>query len=355
VIQINRPVVLLLPFHRYRLRLSHRLLESLGGVSRFILRALADGLSMANLVDVTGLSAELLEKQLSFLEQHHFVSVDHSGNVLGIRLKERGVTLVEVDRRLHDWERTVWLDAFTLKRPAIHFLVTNDPTCFLRHPEDADFGESTVVQLPKKVHRYSHFDDYNRLRTLMSQDTLIRLLEYCWDGAAELIAGEFEHWEYFLDKQDNDGEIDYFPASFAPGELVISPHSGPMTMLPDVLLPILRMTLKFIRPESFPWPTTVPASSDQYLELISHGMLPAVEPGQDAESASEIPAVKIPDTVSERLPVDLRDIIVPPGLSVTLDVSRYHARCSIDYKALSGLLHRNENVLLSSFNYHEEK
>ena len=51
VIRINRALTFLLPFDRYSLTLSHRLLDSLGGVSRFLLRAMEQGLSLDAALD----------------------------------------------------------------------------------------------------------------------------------------------------------------------------------------------------------------------------------------------------------------------------------------------------------------
>jgi hypothetical protein len=355
VIRINKSVQLLLPFNRYSFKLSHRLLDSLGGVSRFVLRALADGLTLEQLAEVTGLSCAILLHQLSFLEQHYFVSIDLSGTIPAATLNERGAKIVEVERRLRDFQQSVWLDAFTLKRHAIHLLVTADPDHLARIPKDADVVGKTVIRLPERSHPYRQFDESNRLRTLLNQDVLISLLNYWWSDAGKLIADEIEHWEFSLGRRDRDDEPDYFPITFEPDELGMNPRSGldaGRATLPGVLLPVLSLTYKFSQVEGFPWPVTVPALSTRYMELISHGNLHdgfALQHFEDA--ASETGAV-IPANIGEQLPADFPHIEAPPGLSATLSVSRHHTLCGIDHSALSRQMHQHENMLLFSFNHH---
>jgi hypothetical protein len=354
VIRFNKSIHLLLPFNRYDFKLSHRLLDSLGGVSRFMLRGLADGLTLEQLAETTGLSRVIMLHQLTFLEQHYFVSIDRSCTIPAAKLNERGARIVQVERHLRDFQQTVWLDAFTMKRHAIHLLACSDPDHMSPLPSCADIVEETTIRLPERARSYRQFDESNRLRTLLSQDALTALLNYWWNDAEELIADEIEHWEFSLGRQDRDAQPDYFSVRFEPDELGMNPHSGidaGRATLPAVLVPVLGLTYKFSQAEGFPWPVTVPPFSTRYLELISYGRLHDGFTPQLVEPAAAEAGVIIPANIGQQLPADLPYVDAPPGLSATLSVSRHYELCGIDHAALTRQMHQHEDVLLFSFNH----
>jgi hypothetical protein len=358
VIQLNKPVTFLLPFHCYELEISHRLLESLGGVSRFILNALADGLDVLQMADVTGLTPSVLQHQLTFLEQHHFVSLHLTDGVPRATIVARGVRMVEVDRLLHSFSKTVWLDAFTLKHQAVHLLVPDDPEQLVRSPALAKVGQDTTVVFPERPRSYRNFDEFNRLRSLLKPDAFARLLEYFWKDAAQLVAEEMEHWEFSLRRQDSVMETAYLPVSFECSELSISVLNGIGTAgatLPPLQLPVLGLTHRFSRAEGFPWPVAVPPQATHYIELASNGALaPGLMPAHTTEEVSVTCAV-IPADAATAVPANLPVLDIAPGLSTTLTVTRHRMTCAIDHVVLSERMHGREDALLFSFNFEQQE
>lgn len=345
MIRLNKTVTLMLPFRRYPLRLSHRLLSSLGGVSRFMLRALADGLTQNQLADVTGLSDTTLAQQLTFLAQHHFMQIDPDHPHVPATLSERGRRMVEVERLLQRGEQSIWLDAFTLKRHAVHLLASPAPEHLLSDPASPDFGPNAVAIVPPRARGYHAFDEAGRLRTLLSPDVLAELLAAFWPDAEDLITEEMDHWEYTLGKPEGQ-ELDYLSLTFAQDTLTLDPHADPKSAtLPVALLPVLDLTTRFSRVEAFPWPVTVPAPFRQTLELVSLGAVSGL--AEHPAEASGKPIV-LPASLEDGLPDLVGDTQLPPGLSATLSVRHFQVRCHLDQEAFRHRLHEQDGVRLFS-------
>jgi len=357
VVQIDRPVTLLLPFHRYTLELSHRLLDSLGGVSRFLLLALADGLTLVQLAEVTGLGTGTLLQQLTFLEHHHFVSVDRTGPMPVVTLDQRGETMVGVQRLLTGFKPEIWLDAFTLKQHAIHLLTSQEQDKLIPIPEEADFNDLLILRLPERRRSYRHFEQTNRVRKVMGEDALVNLLMYFHSDRAELIAAEAAHWEHSLCRADCGEVAGYFPVSFDPNELVLRQRHGTSVSgatLPAIALPILGLTYQFRQAEDFPWPVTVPPPRTEYVELATQSILPNMF-AEPAESADLSECIAVPASTDGQLPLGLADIVVSPGISVTLGTKRCNVPFELDHAELTRQLHQNEDVMLISFNHVDTK
>jgi hypothetical protein len=357
VVRIDKPVTLLLPFHRYTLELSHRLLDSLGGVSRFLLLALADGLTLVQLAEVTGLSTGTLLQQLIFLEHHHFVTIDRAGPAPVVTLGERGAAMVGVQRLLAGFKPVIWLDAFTLKPHAIHLLTSQEQDKLIPIPGEVDFDDLLVLRLPERRRSYRHFEQTNRVRNVMSEDALVDLLVYFHGDRAELIAAEAAHWEHSLCRADCGDVAAYFPVAYDPHELVLRQRHGtsaPGPTLPAIALPILGLTYHFRQAEDFPWPVTVPPPRTEYVELATQRILPNMSalPAEDADLRD---CVAVPALIEGQLPPGLADIVVSPGISVTLGTKRCDVPFELDHAELTRQLHQYEDVMLFSFNHVETK
>lgn len=344
-------VTLLLPFQRYRLRFSHRLLDSLGGVSRFILRALANGLALEQIAEVVALSRTVLLQQMIFLECHHFVSIARDTDVPIVTLLERGARMVAVEQHLRQGDHRVWLDTFTVDRKAVHLLIAPDPASLVQIPHGAFRQDARPeIRLPVRLYQYHLFDDASRLHRLLDQDKLADLIGYFWSGAQELIAEEVDYMDCLLEQDTVDAQ-EYYPLPLSASELLDiadAETAGKKSALPLLLVPVLGMTIKFSRAEGFPWPVVVPPARTSYLELITQRPLPHFISDGRADPAA--PDVAVLSAITSTHPPELADTTIPAGLSVTCTTSQTYERRAIDHRALSRLMHEGTDVFLISFN-----
>lgn len=355
MIQLQKTVTLMLPFRRYPLRLSHRLLTSLGGVSRFMLRALDSGLTMGQLSEVTGLSDTTLVQQLNFLAQHHFVQIDPDDLQAPAKLSERGCRMIEVERLLQRGEQSIWLDAFTLKRHAVHLMASPDPEHLLPDPAGRDFSPYTVAVVPARARSYHAFDEVGRLRTLLSTDVLAELLAAFWPDASDLITEEIDHWEYVLGRQGSQG-LDYLSITFEQGTLALDTRADPQNAsLPTVLLPLLDLTTRFSRVEGFPWQVTVPAPVRKVIEMVSLCAVPGLAEHPVAEAVLSGEAIVLPASLEDGQPEQIGITQLPPGLSAKLGVRHFQVPCHIDQTAFQYQLHAQKGVQVLSSQHRSAK
>lgn len=351
MIRIQKTVRLLLPFRPYRLKVSHRLLDSLGGVSRFLLRTLERPVQLEHLVGVTGLATEILLQQLRFLTQHSFVDMPEDGGEPV--LAERGSRMIAVERLLRDFDQTVWLDTFTLKRADLHLLLASDRELLMKLPDDVGSDVGTVLRMPERPWVYRPFDEAGRLRCLLDQHTLAPLLEHWWPGAAALIGDEMEHWEFNLQTPDDDGGTRYMALTFEPGEFVLRPTNGAANerpSLPEFVLPVLGMKHRYSLVDGFPWQVAVPPVRTLYVERVSHGVLGDFVPGEDIDVTARI-SMPITARAKGPLPAELQDFPVVPGLTTTLSMSEHQQLCHIDHAMLSQQMHSKQYFRFFSSNY----
>lgn len=98
-------ITLGIPFARYKLRLFHSTLDSLAEPSRFILRALSrDGITVEDLLLVTGLEVAQIERLLIRLQQFQLLKDDETLTDYGRNLGRA------LDCGLHGAETMVWMD-----------------------------------------------------------------------------------------------------------------------------------------------------------------------------------------------------------------------------------------------------
>lgn len=351
LIRIQKTVRLLLPFRSYRLKVSHRLLDSLGGVSRFLLRALERPVQLEHLAGVTGLATDILRQQLRFLSQHSFVDMPEEGGEPV--LAERGSRMIAVERLLRDFDQTVWLDTFTLKRADVHLLVASDRELLMKLPDDVDSDSVTVLCMPERPWVYRPFDEAGRLRRLLDQHTLAPLLEHWWPGAAAVIGDEMEHWEFNLQTTDDDGSTRYMALTFEPGEFVLHPTNGAANerpSLPVFVLPVLGMKHRYSLVDGFPWQVVVPPVRTLYVERVSHGVLGDFVQGEDRDVTARI-SIPITARAKGPLPAELQDFPVVPGLTTTLSMSEHQQFCHIDHAMLSQQMHSEQYLRIFSSNY----
>ncbi len=326
----------------------------MGGVSRFLLRAIEQELSLAALIEVTALSEVVLLNQLMYLQVHSYVQIEESDNGPLLWLTPRGASIVQVERLLESSCLSIWLDAFTLSRHAAYMVVFDDgaPAPF---PIPADAGPSVVVvNVPRRAGRVGRsrlFEDANRLRRLLEQNGLKQLLEHCWGTDCELIASELEHWEFELGLDEGQQAELLVPVRYATGELQLWPKSpgnqGKPDALPLLTLPVIELTHTFKRAAHFPWPVDLPPARTQCLELVSAGAL-TLFPEKAVVDDGDTRHCKLPLCLETAVPTELGALSVPPGISVEVDVRSLHLLCSMDEAQLSlHLQHTPDSLILS--------
>jgi len=327
VIQIHEAVTLLLPFQCRTLRLSHRLLESLGGVSRFILSALSAGLNLEQVAEVSGLPEAALGRQLAFLSQHGFVDVPAEGRVPA--LGERGRRILEVERLLEHDLHPVWLDAFTLRQQVVLLLAGLEPGALL--PEPPATGPCLAAVMPRRTRAYLHFDEMNRLRTLLDAQALAGLLETLWPGSDALIQEELDHWDYELLRLV-EPEIQYLPLSVPAGGLGLSMGaSGRDPAWPLVSLPVLELETCFSRDPSLSWSIEVPETEHHLIELVSNGLLgPRRNVGDEPADARVLVLPARTHGAGPNLP----PVALPVGVSAVVKARQHRLICSMDGHAI---------------------
>ena len=275
VIRLNKSLTLMLPFHCHQLLLKHRLLESLGQVSRFMLEALHDGLSSEDLPVITGLSAVTVNQQLRFLSQHGFVDVIDEdvldGVAAPVRLSERGLRMVQVDLMLQKPDLSLWLDAFTLHRDTLHVLTNLAATQLLRAPPWKDFHPDAIM--PMRQRTYHVFDEMGRLRKLLNADTLPQLLAVFWPEQEAMIRAELDHWEIVL-KKPTVAEPGFLPVTLSEEEArFYFDEAHIRTPLPPVWLPVLALKTNYSGAEGLPWFVVLPAAKEHAFEMVGLGAL----------------------------------------------------------------------------------
>jgi len=356
LIRIDKPVTFLLPFDRYSLTLSHRLLDSMGGVSRFLLRAIEQQLSLAALIDITALSEAVLLNQLAYLQAHHYLQVEESVDGLLLWLTPRGASIVQVERLLEGSRLSIWMDAFTLSGHAAHMMMLDDCAKLAPPMPDSDAPSAVVVNVPRRTGRAGRarlFDDANRLRGLLEQSGLKQLLEHCWGADCELIASEFEHWAFELGKDEGEQAELQVPVEYAAGELLLrlkaSGNQCKPGALPLLTLPVIELTHSYNQVAHFPWSVDLPPTCVQRIELVSSGTLNRFAENAVAE-AEDARHSKLPMSPETAVPAALGTVTVRPGISMQASVRTLRLLCSMDEVQFSRHLQCTPDALVLSHN-----
>lgn len=327
------------------------MLESLGGVSRFLLRAIDHQFSLDALIQITGLSESVLLQQLAFLESHRYIEKVQVGDEPVINVTDRGASMVRVEGLLRDFAPVVWLDAFTLRLHAVHLALRDDS-----HEVASRIEPGVVkVRVPRRrkgrTGRYQLFDEASRLRILLDQGALVSVLEHYWGKDCALIHSESEHWECKL--QSPEGEVStYFAARFNAGELELATSLGkgeskPPTV-PQVSLPVLQLRQVFKPLQDFPWAVPVPPAEIRQLELISHQVLPpSLEITLADAEASDFSVISC--ALEEQLP-DLPPFEVPYGMASEINAVSIEAAFIMDEQLLALKMQSCNGVTMLSHN-----
>lgn len=326
MIHLDTDVTVTLPFHCYALRISHRLLTGLGGVSRFMLEALDDGLTLDMIASATALPHALLDEQLAFLSQHGFVTAEVVASA-AVALTERGRRMVRIDRLLQDDVQRVWLDAFTRKRSVAVMLVGVDEGTLIADPSAVDAATGVVAAMPARPRHYPWFDEVGRVRALLDEEGLIDLLTALWPGYASLVHEELDHWEYSLHRQGT--AVGHFPLKLPAGTWPLLPSQGPAGAWPRIALPAVRLVTRFSAAAQWPWPLEVPPDEQRLIELVSMGDVtayPGVQAAVDLAQAEEL--MQLPPADERRAPA-LDPRTLAQGIAVAVESRRLHLACDL--------------------------
>jgi hypothetical protein len=351
VIRLEKPLIVMLPFQPQGLRLSHRLLESLGGVSRFILKALGEGLTLDQVSSVTALSEATLQRQVDFLTQHGFLDAPSSSEAHPTP-SARGLRMMEVERLLqHGGHPTVWLDAFTLIRSSAVMLIQPQASELLADPAAHDLidpAEGHIALMPVRSRRNRWFDELGRIRQLLDAEGMNRLLTNLWPDSPDVAHEELDHWDVSLTSRAEDEATRYLPLVLPASETLLLPERSERSAWPAVAVPVLDVTTRFAADRSLPWRVVAPPEDRRTIELFGLSEV-ATSPGhRHPLEPSELPASMCLPSAAAHTPMPSPATSLPLGISATVGLRRSHLRYRLDAEAALALLasDREERIFI---------
>ena len=185
--------------------------------------------------------------------------------------------------------------------------------------------------MPRRTPPYRHFDETNRLRTLLDAQARAGVLSTFWPGEGSLIQEEQDHWDYEL-MRIAEPELRYLTLDFPSGGLSLLSGVGQSNPTwPLASLTALELETRFSRDPALPWMVEVPEAEHHLIELVSHGRL------GPHWRANEIPAdartVALPARANGAAP-DLPTVALPPGVAAVVKARPCRLTCSLDVNAI---------------------
>lgn len=294
VLAPGRPIRLGVPFSMYRLHISHRLLDHLGAVSRFLLHALAQGATFETICSVTALSPATITAQCDYLRYQGYLGD-------GMALAALGQEMVELAALLPQCVVDIGVDNFCGKN--IFVLPVDAPAPTVVAP-DATLPEA------RHVRQYDHQGRVGEILLDNDGKGLLNFLNYFWEPHSTVFAQQLRYLDCRLEP------LPGHPAA----RLTVSIDSSklvPVTKLAarevGVVLPVLDVARHGEPVPDWPWPVTLPAPDRHRVDLFSLGLLddglPVVDATDDArrvlghaapDGAPALPALSVPAGVQIR-------------------------------------------------------
>lgn len=197
-----------LPLLRYRLRLHHPLLDSLGQLSHYLLRQLRDGpLLPAQLQQATGLTRSELEPVVLRLERLELLR----SATQGWQLSDTGRRMADaLHSGLHNSRRVLWFDGLSPKRPA--FLLWGDAPACVHTTADPRVAHLPIEQRHPAERFLAHQQALER-----SPGRVQKLRSLLWPQYASLLeaaderGGRATGWALSLEESENPLELAWLP------------------------------------------------------------------------------------------------------------------------------------------------
>jgi hypothetical protein len=254
--KLARPFTLGVPFVWYQLTLSHRLLTNLYAVSKFLLRAIASGAQKQTLVEVTALSGETIDEQLSYLCHQGYL--DDSFD-----LTEQGKKMVEIEKILPGIKAHLGIDEFAGSN--IIFAPRDiDEEIILTNP-----SSGLDASLPKNT-KITQFDQQQALSKVLTRDNgrgLFKLLSQLYPEYAEILLSQQYHLDYSVEKLEAQKiKLKIDPEEMTPAEEKFKLHQI------GIIMPILEIQRSYQIHNDIPWHPCLPESDTFHIELFSNTM-----------------------------------------------------------------------------------
>lgn len=325
-LNLQRPIRLRLPFAVYELQLRHRLLDNLQSVSRFLLRALARGVTRDTILAVTALSAETIDAQCDYLRYQGYLGD-------GLTLAPLGEQVVQLERLLPLCVKRVGVDKFNGKN--IFVLPMNEEAAW-----EADSDIVPDATLPEERH-LKQFDHQNRVaEILLDKDGagLLQFLNYFWPEHGALFASQLRYFDCRL-RPLPDHPAECLNVLVDGGQLSPVPKLRPRD--PGIVLPVLEIERHNEVAPNWPWPVALPSSDFLWVDLFSHASLTAGLPLVDA---ADDQLRVLADTAGHDAP-ELPSILAPAGVQVGYTLRRRYLNLRVE-GSLMDLVHAEYGFLI---------
>jgi len=323
---LRRPIRLGLPFAVYELQLRHRLLDNLQSVSRFLLRALARGVTLDTILTVTALSAETIDAQCDYLRYQGYLGD-------GLTLAPLGEEVVQLERLLPLCVKRIGVDRFNGKN--IFVLPVDEAT-----PSVANLDGVPDAILPEERH-LKQFDHQNRVaEILLDKDGtgLLQFLNYFWPEHGALFARQLRYFDCRL-RPLSDHPAERLHVHVDGGRLAPVPKLRPRE--PGIVLPVLEIErYSEVAPE-WPWPVALPPSDFLWVDLFGHASLAAGLPFVDATDDQQR---VLADSADHAAP-DLPSILAPAGVQLGHKLRRRYLNLRVE-GSLMDMLHAEYGFLI---------
>lgn len=325
-LNLQRPIRLGLPFVVYELQLRHRLLDNLQSVSRFLLRALARGVTRDMILAVTALSAETIDAQCDYLRYQGYLGDS-------LTLAPLGEEVVQLERLLPLCVKRIGVDKFNGKNI---FVLPMDEAAL----RAANAGSVPDATLPEERH-LKQFDHQNRVaEILLDKDGagLLQFLNYFWPEHGALFARQLRYFDCRLRPLSNH-PAERLNVNVDGGRLVSVPKLRQRD--PGVVLPVLEIErYSEVAPE-WPWPVALPPSDFLWVDLFSHTSLAAGLPLVDT---TDDQLRVLADSTGHATP-DLPSILAPAGVQVGHTLRRRYLNLRVE-GSLMDLVHAEYGFLI---------
>lgn len=326
VLNLKRPIRLGLPFAVYELQLRHRLLDNLQSVSRFLLRALARGVTRDKILAVTALSSETLDAQCDYLRYQGYLDD-------GLALAPLGEEVVQLERLLPLCVKRIGVDKFIGKNI---FVLPMDETA----PLAASPGSVPDVSLPEERH-LKQFDHQNRVAEILLDNDgagLLQFLNYFWPEHGALFVRQLRYFDCRL-RPLSDHPAERLNVNVDGGRLAPVPKLRPRD--PGVVLPVLEIErYSEVAPE-WPWSVALPPSDFLWVDLFSYASLATGLPFVDA---ADDQLRVLADNAGQVAP-DLPSILAPAGVQIGHTLRRRYLNVRVE-GSLMDMVHAEYGFLI---------
>lgn len=263
-----------IPFQCYSITLKHRLIDSLGGVSRFVLTALAqENVTLETIKTITGLSGEHLEPFITRFIRLEWITEDRTLLTYKGRAIAKAILLV-------DQSTKVWIDS--IKNMSGHPLILMSD-----HQLKSVLPDGVISLTPKKQGKVRNAKDQKerlekfflkldkiqesgppQKKIIIDDRNFICFLADAFDRERQVIYDNAADWYFELSV--NDDEVSYLVAELPKGtEFDSKPSKGDLGV--QFSLPCIMCNIKFDQQSKKYF--DIPSDKNFYISLYSGALI----------------------------------------------------------------------------------